>query len=113
AEYSAIEGPRPGNSTTTGGLLPWSAAPSIELVRTALLSWNRTLAGPLTLLAASAHVFGRYGAVAAELPFAVGYQIHTAISRGRPSLANGSIRAASVRASSIRPTAEGPVGSAS
>src|SRR5436309_7287828 len=111
--YSATEGPSPGISTTTGGLLPSSGAPAIEFVRTALLSWKRTLAGPLTLLAASAHVFGRYGAVAAEFPFAVGYQIHTAISRGPPSLAKGSTRAASVSASPTPPTAEGPVGSAS
>src|SRR5439155_657052 len=80
------EGPRPGSGARTGGVMPMSAAPSIELLRTALLSWIRTLAGALTLLAASAHVFGRYGGVVAELAFAVGYQIHTAISRGRPSL---------------------------
>src|SRR5438105_15090264 len=80
ALYSAIELPRPGIKTTTGGFVFWSAAFAIALVRTALLSWKRTPAGPLTLFAASAQVFGRYGAFAAAFPFAVGYQIHTEIS---------------------------------
>jgi hypothetical protein len=50
-----------------------------------------------------------YGADVPDEPGTAGYQIQTASSRGRPSVANGSGRDESVSAISVRPTIDDPV----